>query len=371
MWILFAFLLLVMLLAMLVRLIGWSLFIWDYLTRDSDAPSISLFDAIGDGVAQGWAIAWPILYPLICVIGACALGCATVLCMPLVVAFLRRRHKLKVFLSYQNIRAPLASKLSDLMQVQGIEVHFLPFDPTAEHGELNKRVALALDDAEYMVCLPGDKVTYVDSEVFVASHGRKPIVFVVDYPDGHLPNTGSKIYPVLMTQALEASGFTPLVELLRYFHGDWKETLKLYTMANKPIGWVQTFTNIASVLVAVCFVIAFSAMWFGMLALYALEYFYPQAFKIVGLTLIGSAMTIGFGFVFVLVAVQLLVNGVSGVIRRHNVVRAARNALRNGNLTGEQLRAAFTPEGGFSSQAPTFLDALWQESPRAVHEAVH
>lgn len=360
-----------MLLAMIVRLVGWMLWLGDWITREPGSVSVSLFEAIRIGVAQGWALAWPIFYPAAWAIGAAMLTCAAVLCVPVGVAWLRRWRPPTVFLSYQNARAPLAAQLSALMEAQGIAVRFLPFDHDVEHGELNKRVALALDNSQYMVCLPGDDVSYLDSEVFVASHRRKPIIFVVDHPDGHLPNTGSKIYPVLKSQVLQASGFRPLIDLLRYLHGGWRETLKLYAMPNEPVGWVRTFAGIASVLAIACAALLFLALWFGVLTVFALEFFYSQSFKVTGMVVLAGGMTITFGLMFLVVALQILVNGMSGVIRRQRAVWAARNALREGCLTDDGLRAAFASAPDDASTRPAFLDALWPEPPRAVHEPAH
>lgn len=356
-----------MLLALLVRFVGWILWVKDWIAGESS--SITLISAMPIGLSQGWAIVSPIFTSGGLVIGACALACAVLLSVPLLGARLLRRRPPAVFISYHNSRGSLAAQLSQLLADRGIEVRFLPFDPAATHDELLMRVDKALAESQYVVCLPGGQGSFVDAEVLAAAATHKPIVFVVDYPDGHLPNTGAKKYPVLMTRELEEREFDPLADLLLYLHGGWRKTWELYSLPNAPVASVKKCTDIATGIVVACLLLLFMVLWFGGLTLYALEYFYSIAFKVMAMTVLFVGMALLFGMAMFLGVLEVLLNGVSGLIHRQRVVAAARDAIRTGNCSDAALRTAFAPASDKGLVKVAFLDVLWPVRPLAHHES--
>jgi len=156
----------------------------------------------------------------------------------------------------------------------------------------------------------------------------------------------------------------------RLLHGGWQETLDLYFLKNSPIDWVRRSTDMASGIAFACTALLMLALWFDGLTIFALEFFYPETFKVTGMVVLFAGGTIVFGLGVVLSALQRLANGMSGIIQRQRATAAVRHALRDGTFTNAVLRAAFAPaddNGGVLR--PAFLDAIWETSPDAHHEA--
>ena len=362
-------------LAIIAHAIGWVLYVIDWITG-TDTHVFTL-DSLVVGAAGGWAFASPVLAICAGILGASAVVCASLLAAPLVVAGTKHRSPPTIFVSYHNSRQQLAQHLSEILRSHAFGVQFLPFDPTAVHNELLERVDHALAVSDFVVCLPGDSPSFVEAEVLAAATASRSIIFVVDYPDGRLPDTASKTYPVLMTSSLHESAFKPIVDLIRYLHGGWKETFALYFLPNAAVPWLERINEVVHTFVFVCIVTLFFTIWFGALTLFALEFFLPYSFKIAAMVsifvgaicLVGLAVTAG--------VIATLTNGVSGIVRRQRAAVAAKTAIRCGTYTDDLLRAAFAPAEDEASQGSSvkkpsdlaFLTALWPERPLAHHES--
>lgn len=355
-----------MVVAMLVRFVGWLMYIKGWILGTNQ--SISMIDAVIIGAPQGWAIALPILTTSGAVIAAIVAVCAVPLILPVLVASVAKRSIPTVFISYHNSRQQLALRLSEVLELNGLKTWFLPFDPAATHDELLQRVDRALGASQFVVCFPGDQPSFVEAEVLAAAAVSKSIIFVADYPNGRIPNTASKTYPVVTTQGVVTADFTPLVELLRYLYGGWKETLTLYSLPNSPLKSLKRCTDVASAILGICVALLFSILWVGGLTAFALEYFFPESSKISAMIVFCTGMFSLMAITLAIGVFELLTNGVSGVVRRQRAATAARQAIRSGNCTDAMLRAAFEPATQGESTVD-FLSVLWPSRPLAHHEA--
>jgi hypothetical protein len=372
----FLILLGLMALALITRFVGWISYVNDWIR--GTANRVPTADAISMGVAGGWAIAGPVLAACGGLVSATAALCAFVLAIPLVVARVTRRSPPTVFVSYHSSRQDPARRLSEALALRSFRVQFVPFDPAVRHDELLAQVDRALMVSEFVVCFPGDAPSFVEAEILAASTARKSIVFAVDYPHGRIPNTASRRYPVLMTAGVGDGQFKPVVDLLRYLHGDWRATLALYFLPNAAVPSLKRINDVASVIVFVCFAALFLTMWFGFLGYFALEYFLPPGLKISVFMVMFFGMFCLLGLMLTLLPIQILVNGVSGIVRRQRAAKAAREAIKSGTHTDALLRAAFAAAGEdrstltetieTRSEDVGFLAALWPDRPLAHHE---
>lgn len=355
-----------MVVAMTIRFVGWVIYVKGWISGTSDR--LSLMDAVFIGVPKGWAIASPMLATSGVAIGIIAAFCVILLVVPLLVARVARHSQQTVFISYHNSKQELALRLSQVLALNGFGAQFLPFDPVAEHDELLRRIDQALATSQFVVCFPGDQPSFVEAEVLAAAAASKSIVFVVDYPEGRIPNTAAKTYPVVTTQGVVTADFEPLVELLRYLYGGWKETLTLYFLPNAPVDSLKRLNDMAIAIVFTCVGLLFFMLWFGGLTAFALEYFFSESFKVSVMVILFAGMFCLIGLALTIGLLELLTNAVSGIVRRQRAATAARQAIRSGNCTDAMLRSAFAPAALETSKVG-FLAVLWPNRPLAHHEA--
>ena len=111
----------------------------------------------------------------------------------------------------------------------GIRAGKLPFVESPDSDTLLEQVRQQIDDCDIFVCVPGNRESFVDKEVFAASQVKKPILFVLIEADApHLPNTAMKGYPVFALEGLEREGFQTLANFCSYLAADSRSTARLY-----------------------------------------------------------------------------------------------------------------------------------------------
>jgi hypothetical protein len=122
--------------------------------------------------------------------------------------------------------------LADQMTKCGIRAEKLPFEESPDHDTLVYQVIQHIFDCDILVCVPGNRPSFVDSEVFGARMAKKPMVFVLIEADApHLPNTVLKGYPVFALerlQRLHRAGFRILASFCSYLAADWRSTVRVY-----------------------------------------------------------------------------------------------------------------------------------------------
>lgn len=163
---------------------------------------------------------------------ALALGLAAVALValatlpPLVLAALRC-PRARVFVSFQHDREAEAQALQHALAAAGLAVIRLPFAHGAGHQQIVGGVTQGLQQAHLLVCVPGVRGSFADSEVLAATVARKLVSFVVSEISGRLPDTADKRYPVFRLERLAALGYRPLAQFLAHAAGDLRSTVQL------------------------------------------------------------------------------------------------------------------------------------------------
>jgi hypothetical protein len=166
------------------------------------------------------------LFILAIVLDALVVGavCAVHLLISLV-----RKPRARVFISYQHEREPIADALADEMTKRGIRAEKLPFVESPDSDTLLDQVKQQIRDCHVLICVPGNRPSFVDNEVAMAFYGEKPMLFVLIEADAvHLPNSAKKGYPVFALERLQRKGFQTLANFCSYLAADSRSTARLY-----------------------------------------------------------------------------------------------------------------------------------------------
>jgi hypothetical protein len=140
-----------------------------------------------------------------------------------------RKRRAQVFISFQHEREPIADVLAFQMADSGISQEKLPFSDNPDHNALLDQVKQAIRKCDVFVCVPGNRPSFVESEVAMAFGLDKPLLFVLNEQDKpRLPNTAKTGYPVFSLERLQCEGFQSLVRLCSYLAGDYRSTIRLY-----------------------------------------------------------------------------------------------------------------------------------------------
>jgi hypothetical protein len=140
-----------------------------------------------------------------------------------------RKRRTRVFISFQHEREPIADMLANEMTKCSIRAEKLLFKENQDSDTLLRQVTQQIRDCDICVCVPGNRPSFVESEVLAASVARKPVVFVlIEAEAPHLPNTAMKGYPVFALERLQRKGFRILASFCSYLAADWRSTVGLY-----------------------------------------------------------------------------------------------------------------------------------------------
>jgi hypothetical protein len=140
-----------------------------------------------------------------------------------------RKRRTRVFISFHHEREPIADALADEMTKCGIRAKKLPFVESPDSDTLLDQVKQQIRDCHVFVCVPGNRRSFVDHEVFAAFTVEKPLLFVLIEADApHLPDTAKKGYPVFALEGLQREGFRTLANFCSYLAADWRSTVRLY-----------------------------------------------------------------------------------------------------------------------------------------------
>jgi hypothetical protein len=146
----------------------------------------------------------------------------------LLITYARRRTS-QVFVSYHHEREMVAAELCEKMTIAGIKTVRLPFTVNRDHDELLDEVKNMIRVSDVLVCVPGDRSSFVESEVSMAFILEKPLLFIVSPNEvAQIPNTAKKGYPIFVLESLRQRGYRPLVGLCSYLCADVRSNLELY-----------------------------------------------------------------------------------------------------------------------------------------------
>jgi hypothetical protein len=148
------------------------------------------------------------------------------ICVPLLNKLLFKR-RLKVFISFNNVRESLAETLQKCFENDRTKVLRIPFKRMATHQDVVMHAVEGIKNCDSFVCLPGLAESYVEHEVLAATTSTKPVVFLVSESAGRLPNTADKRYPVFRLEATVHEKFNPLIQFVHYIGADLKSTCEL------------------------------------------------------------------------------------------------------------------------------------------------
>lgn len=370
----------VMLLVALVRLIGalWlaTTTLWDWVTGRSHAPPVDTPGML-DALAQGWHLASPFTVAAALVLTVLAGVCAVLLALPLVWAVLLRSRPARVFVSYQHGRQALAQTVVQRMCQAGLLVDWLPFVDLPQHDQLLDSIRDKVAACDFFICLPGPAPSHVDHEVAAAVQLGKPLLFIVDQPDGLMPNTAQKSYPVLATEPLVAADLAPLVRLLRFLYGDWRSTWALYAMSHRGAPALELVFMPLMALLAGALVVVFAVLFVAGLGFGAAEFFLPEWLRNIGMGVIVAVILGVLCLVLSLVALVLLFNATSGMVWRRIGLLALQRRVRQGEFSNHLLRQVFQPDDGVglisdtaTAEGKAVINCLWDHRPPSYHEAI-
>ena len=153
------------------------------------------------------------------------------------------RRRGNVFISFQHEREGTANAIAAAMGRAGLCPKKLPFVENPDHDVLLDEVRSAIRNCDVCVCIPGNRPSFVESEVAMAFGLEKPLLFVVAEPDKpSLPNTAKKGYPLFSLDALQMEAFRTLTTFCSYLAADWRSTARLYSSVFRHIGACLTLS---------------------------------------------------------------------------------------------------------------------------------
>lgn len=139
-----------------------------------------------------------------------------------------KRGRALVFISYQHDLESIANGLKEAMTRAWIVPDMLAFEDR-EHDTMLDRIQRGITEADVVICLPGNSPSFVESEVFLASGLKKPMLFVLSADQGaRLPNTAKKGYPLFDMEALRRADWLPIARFASYLSGDARFIVHLY-----------------------------------------------------------------------------------------------------------------------------------------------
>jgi len=147
-----------------------------------------------------------------------------------------RRPVTTVFVSYEHRREASAAEVEQALRREGLRVRRLPFLEEVDHDQLLDAVHAGVRGCDVVVCIPGQRSSFVDVEVAMAFALGKPMFFVLDPAAGtRLPNTAKKGYPLFDENALRAGGHRVLAAFARIVASDSRAVIGLYSGALREV----------------------------------------------------------------------------------------------------------------------------------------
>lgn len=266
----------------------------------------------------------------------------------------------RVFVSFEHELEPIANELAAALERAGLDVERLPFNTEAKHDTVIEAVRRALMRCDAMVCIPGTRPSFVESEVLVASTLQRLIIFVVSRESPRMPNTALYGYPVFVLEKIRNRDYRELASALKIGCGSWLEWWRYLYGARKPF---EIFSSLRLAAMLTLLFGLLSAVSGALLAAYVTGYEAAHQFLIDYPGVVWGLIHSG-KVVPLLMVIGLCTGGLLVAIG----AREARNVLRQHTITGQMtfsiLRRALsgTPAGR------RVLVCLLREPPLAHHE---
>ncbi|UZE14243.1 hypothetical protein [Pseudomonas sp. B21-053] len=349
----------------------------DYFTSPIQT-TLGVYSAQWDGIVQGWNWAKTPMLLAGQFVFAIAGVSAIIVTATLGWAFIARRNKLAVFVSYHHSKLTVMEELISMIGDSRLHFEYLPFVTAPEHDQLLDAIQDRIRQCDMVLCIPGPEPSFVQHEVMAAIHLEKPLIFLVEYNSGRLPNTAQRGYPVFNLKRVQSRRFASVRALMLYLYGDWRSTLKLYQSRHQPAPWVSAFLAVA--ITPISLVMVSVALLFGLCIPVFVAAWHFLSPNQQGLFL--GAFIAGFLCFLTLMVVLLLIillgNYVSGLVWRRLSNAIVSRRVRTGKFAYEMLQPIFSSKASLidfgpgaekdTKEARWLLASLWRNPPRAYHE---
>ena len=142
-----------------------------------------------------------------------------------------------VFVSYHHDRIGDAKLMEDRIVATGMRCEIVEFDTEADHDRLLDQIMAGIRACDLMVCLPGNRESFVDNEVFAAASMKKPIVFcLTGGPESRLPNTAKKGYPIVASPSRDGFNWNTFLCFCAYVAGDTEAKRRIHAAVADYLG---------------------------------------------------------------------------------------------------------------------------------------
>jgi uncharacterized protein len=131
-----------------------------------------------------------------------------------------RWRRARIFVSYQHMFEDVALAIAEKLKARQINPIKLPFLDNPEHNALIDTVRERISRSDLVVCIPGEKPSFVENEVAMAFALQKPMIFVStnDYLS-RIPNTAKRGYPIVNFNSLDEGGWNSFCNFCQYVSG--------------------------------------------------------------------------------------------------------------------------------------------------------
>jgi hypothetical protein len=153
------------------------------------------------------------------------LACASGVIFVAIAILLKRKPT--VFLSYHHSNLDRVRRLAERMSRNGMIPLFVEFTSDPQHDALLDSIYPRIAQADFFVCLPGSKPSFVDAEVASAISAHKSIFIILPQHNNGSPDTSQKSYPALVLEKLDDDEYRSFLSFIEYLYGDWRQTIKL------------------------------------------------------------------------------------------------------------------------------------------------
>jgi TPR repeat protein len=132
----------------------------------------------------------------------------------------RRWRRARIFVSYQHQFEGIATGIAAKLKAKQLNPIKLPFLDDPEHNSLLDAVKEGVSRSDIVVCIPGEKSSFVENEVSMAFALEKPLIFVAtnEYL-GRIPNSAKRGYPIINLNSLDEGGWDSFCSFCLYVSG--------------------------------------------------------------------------------------------------------------------------------------------------------
>jgi hypothetical protein len=153
--------------------------------------------------------------------GACySIAIILIIMIIYLVTNVARWRRARVFVSYQHRLEDVATGIAERLKNKHLNPIKLPFLDSPEHNSLLDEVKTRISKSDLVVCIPGEKPSFVENEVAMAFAMEKPLVFVsTNEYLSRIPNTAKHGYPIVNLNSLDEGGWNSFCNFCIYVTG--------------------------------------------------------------------------------------------------------------------------------------------------------